>query len=87
MARVMLNSKKLSKRLWAEAINIACYIINRVFLRSGTSKTPYEIWKCKNPNVSYFHVFGCVCYILRDRENIGKFDTKSDVGVSWLLHY
>ncbi|XP_062119125.1 uncharacterized protein LOC133832859 [Humulus lupulus] len=33
MARVMLNSKKLSKRLWAEAIFTACYTINRVFLR------------------------------------------------------
>ena len=47
MARVMLNSKKLSKRLWAEAIFTACYTINRVFLRPGTLKTPYEIWKGK----------------------------------------
>ena len=81
MARVMLNSKKLTKRLWAEAINTACYIINRVFLRPGTSKTSYEIWKGKKPSVAYFHVFGCVCYILRDRENLGKFDAKSDEDV------
>ena len=81
MARVLLNSKKLSKRLWAEAISTACYIINRVFLRPNTSKTPYEIWKGKRPNVSHFHVFGCVCYVLRDREHVGKFDAKSDVGV------
>ncbi|XP_062080702.1 uncharacterized protein LOC133785489 [Humulus lupulus] len=81
MARLMLNSKKLTKHLWAEAINTACYTINRVFLRPGTHKTPYEIWKCKKPNVSHFHVFGSACYILRDRDHIGKFDAKSDVGV------
>ena len=43
MARVMLNSKKLSKRLWAETLNTACYTINRVYLRPGTKKIPYEL--------------------------------------------
>ncbi|XP_039143973.1 uncharacterized protein LOC120281117 [Dioscorea cayenensis subsp. rotundata] len=37
MARVMLNSKKLSTRFWAEAINTACYIINRVYIRPSTN--------------------------------------------------
>ena len=41
----MLNSKKLSTRLWAKAVNTSCYTINRVFLRQGTNKTSYEIWK------------------------------------------
>ena len=26
----------------------------------------------------YFRVFGSKCYILRDREQLGKFDTRSD---------
>jgi hypothetical protein len=26
-------------------------------------------------------VFGSTCYILSDRENLGKFDAKSDVGI------
>ena len=66
MARVMLNSKKLSTRLWVEAVSTSCYTINRVFLRQGTNKTSYEIWKGKKPNLSHFHVFGCTCYILND---------------------
>ena len=36
MARVILNSKKLSERLWAEVINTACHNINRVYLHPGT---------------------------------------------------
>jgi len=81
MARVMLNAKKLTLRLWAEAVSTACYTINRVYLRQGTNKTSYEIWKGKVPNLKYFHVFGCVCYILNDRDHLGKFEAKSDEGV------
>ncbi|CAL8988995.1 unnamed protein product [Prunus brigantina] len=81
MARVMLNSKNLAKHFWAEAVNTACYISNRVFVRSGTKQTPYEIWKGKKPNVSYFKVFGSTCYVLRDREHLAKFDSKCDKGI------
>ena len=40
--------------------------------------TPYEIWKNRKPNLRYFHVFGSVCYVLRDREQRRKLDDKSD---------
>lgn len=41
----MLNFKKLTKSLWAEVVNIACYIINHAYLCLGTKKTFYELWK------------------------------------------
>jgi transposase InsO family protein len=44
MARVMIHSKRLAQHFWGEAVNIACHIINRVYLRLETNKTPYEIW-------------------------------------------
>ena len=50
-------------------------------MRVGTKSTPYELWKGKKPNVKYFRVFWSKCYILRDREQLGKFDTQSDKGV------
>ncbi|XP_062029072.1 uncharacterized protein LOC133745095 [Rosa rugosa] len=81
MARVMLHDASLSTNFWAEAISTACYTINRVFLRPGTDKTAYELWKGKKPNVGHFHAFGSICYILRDREHLGKFDVRSDEGV------
>ena len=82
MARVMLNSKKLSSRIYAEAINIACYTINRLYLRPSTNKTPHELRKCRKPNLSYFHVLGCTYYILNGQEQLGKFQPKSDHGTS-----
>ena len=31
--------------------------------------------------MKYFRVFGSKCYILNDRENLGKFDARSDEGI------
>jgi transposase InsO family protein len=81
MARVMIHSRNLAQHFWGEAINTACHIINKVYLRPETNKTPYEIWRGKKPKVKYFKTFGSKCYILRDRENLGKFDSKSDEGI------
>jgi len=81
MARVMIHSQNLAQHFWGEAINTACHIINRVYLRPETSRTPYEIWRGKKPTVKYFRTFGSICYSLRDRENLGKFDPKSDEGI------
>ena len=45
------------------------------------NKTSYELWKGKAPNISYFRVFGCKCYILNTKDYLGKFASKTDVGV------
>ena len=42
-------------------------------------KTPYELWKNKKPNISYFKVFESKCFILNTKDNLGKFDAKSSV--------
>ena len=81
MARTMLNESNLPKYFWAEAVNTSCYVLNRILLRPILKKTPYEIWKNKKPNISYFKVFGCKCFILNIKDNLGKFDAKSDVGI------
>ena len=47
-ARVMLHAKKIPYHFWAEAMNTACYILNRVTIRTGTSATLYELWKGRN---------------------------------------
>ena len=78
MARIMLNEFSLPKYFWAEATNNSCYVINRVVIRNKLNKTPYELWKSRKPNISYFKVFGCKCFILNTKDNLGKFDAKSD---------
>ena len=74
MARGMLNNKSMAKSFWGEAVNIACHTLNRVYFRLDTEKIPYELWRGKKPVVKILH-------ILRDCENLKKFDTKSDKGI------
>ena len=76
----MLHNKKLPKSFWGEAVNTACHTLNRVYFRINSKKTPYELWRGKKPIVKYFRIFGSDCYILCDRENLEKFDAKSDKG-------
>ncbi|KAK9114554.1 hypothetical protein Syun_021351 [Stephania yunnanensis] len=79
MCRTMLNEYNIAKHFWAEAINTACYVINKVNVRKQVKKTPYELWKGRKPNISYFKVFGCTCYVLNDKDQLDKFDPKSKV--------
>ena len=81
MARTILHNKDVARNLWGESINTVCYTVNRVYFRPGTKKTPYELWKGRKPNVKYFRFFGSTCFILKDGENVGKFDFRSDEGI------
>ena len=56
-------------------------MINRVYFRPGTKKTHYELWKGRKPKVKYFKIFGSTCFILKDRENVGKFDSQTNEGI------
>ncbi|XP_073153705.1 uncharacterized protein [Henckelia pumila] len=78
MARVMMKSKNISKRFWAKSLNTTCHISSHVYLRNGSTMTSFEILMGKRPNLNYFHVFGCVCYVLNNRNHIEKFDSKID---------
>ena len=49
-----------------------------MLIKGGKNITPYEILNNRKPNLKYFHIFGCICYILNDRDALGKFDSKSD---------
>jgi len=81
LARVMLHVKHLPYHFWAEAMNTACHVHNRVTLRAGTTTTLYELWKERKPTVKYFHVFDSKCYILANRDYRRKMDPKSDEGI------
>ncbi|GKE59804.1 retrovirus-related pol polyprotein from transposon TNT 1-94 [Tanacetum coccineum] len=35
----------------------------------------------KKPDLSFFHVFGSLCYPTNDHEDLGKFDAKADIGI------
>jgi hypothetical protein len=53
------------------------YILNIAQLRVNHKKTPYDFWFGRQTTVKYFIFFGRKCYIKRDDDNLGKFDSRS----------
>ncbi|GKE91449.1 retrovirus-related pol polyprotein from transposon TNT 1-94, partial [Tanacetum coccineum] len=67
--------------LWAEAVAIACYTQNCSIVRLRHDKTSYELLHDKPPDLSFFNVFGALCYPTNDSENLGKLQPKADIGI------
>ncbi|GJU22070.1 putative ribonuclease H-like domain-containing protein [Tanacetum coccineum] len=84
-ARTMLADSLLPIQFWAEAVNTACYVLNRVLVTKPQMKTPYEILMGRSPNISFMRPFGCPLTILNTLDQLGKFDGKSEEG--YLLGY
>nr|GFA34527.1 retrovirus-related Pol polyprotein from transposon TNT 1-94 [Tanacetum cinerariifolium] len=81
VARTMLTFANLPSFLWAEAIVTACFTQNRSIIHKRFDKTPYELINKRKPNIKYFRLFGCRCYLLNDYEDVGKLKAKGDIGV------
>ncbi|KAJ9566810.1 hypothetical protein OSB04_002776 [Centaurea solstitialis] len=80
-ARSMLSEANLATQFWAEAVNTACYTQNRSLIVKRFRRTAYELFRNRKPSIKHLHIFGCVCYILNNKDNLGKFDSKSDDGI------
>nr|GFC34096.1 retrovirus-related Pol polyprotein from transposon TNT 1-94 [Tanacetum cinerariifolium] len=80
-ARTMLTFANPPSFLWAEAIATACFTQNRSIIHKRFDKTPYELINKRKPNIKFFRVFGCRCYLLNDHEDVGKLKAKGDIGV------
>ncbi|GJY05168.1 retrovirus-related pol polyprotein from transposon TNT 1-94 [Tanacetum coccineum] len=78
--RTMLVDSKLPTTFWAEAVNIAFYVQNRVLVVKPHNKTPYELFHGRTPTLSFMRPFGCPVTILNTIDHLGKFDGKADEG-------
>ncbi|GJU12194.1 retrovirus-related pol polyprotein from transposon TNT 1-94 [Tanacetum coccineum] len=62
--------------LWEEAVAIACP--TDIFHHD---KTPYELVHDKKPDLTFFRVFGALCYPTNDSEDLGKLQPMADIGI------
>ncbi|GMF42283.1 unnamed protein product [Phytophthora fragariaefolia] len=76
MARCMLYHEGISNKWWAESVNIAVWIINRI-PNSVNIKTPYEIVNKAKPQLKHLKVFGSLGYAHIPDEKRQKLDTKA----------
>ncbi|GJU37933.1 retrovirus-related pol polyprotein from transposon TNT 1-94 [Tanacetum coccineum] len=85
VARTMLEDSLLPTTFWAEAINTACYIQNRVLIIKPHNKIPYELLIGRSPNLNFMRPFGCPATILNTLYHLGKLEGKD--GERFLVGY
>lgn len=85
MARTMLKEHETLRKQWAEVMNIACYILNSIFLKPFLKITSYELMHGCVPKISHLSAFGCKCSIW-----IKEIWTNLSLGrlmvFSWVMH-
>ncbi|GJU18372.1 retrovirus-related pol polyprotein from transposon TNT 1-94 [Tanacetum coccineum] len=79
--RTMMIFLKAPMFLWAEAVATACYTQNRSLIHTRHNKIPYELVHEKKLDLTFFRVFGTLCYPTNDSEDLGKFQAKAEIGI------
>ncbi|GJU46817.1 retrovirus-related pol polyprotein from transposon TNT 1-94 [Tanacetum coccineum] len=77
-ARTMLSAAKVSLFFWVEAIATTCFTQNRSLVIPRHEKKPYHIINGRKLSVKFFYIFGSLCYIVKDGENLDKIKEKGD---------
>ncbi|GJZ97991.1 retrovirus-related pol polyprotein from transposon TNT 1-94 [Tanacetum coccineum] len=72
--QVRLNATVRNVRTEHLASNICCP-------HSSTERRCRKLMQDKNPDLSFFHVFGALCYPTNDNDDLGKLDAKADIGI------
>ena len=66
MNRTLVEMARTPRKYWAEAVNTACFLSSRIFLRAFMHKTSYELRFGRQPRVDHLRVFGCRCFVLKE---------------------
>ena len=78
LVRSMLAHKHVNKRFWAEALDNAVYVRNRVTSRAlPKNTTPHHLWAGKKPDVSHLRVFGSKCWYTLPAKQLHKLDARA----------
>nr|GFC51962.1 ribonuclease H-like domain-containing protein [Tanacetum cinerariifolium] len=69
---------------WAEAVNTACYVQNRVLVTKPHNKTLYELLQGRLPSIGFMRPFGCPVTILNTLDPLSKFQGKETLHVKFM---
>ncbi|GJX45793.1 putative ribonuclease H-like domain-containing protein [Tanacetum coccineum] len=87
-ARTMLADSKLPTTFWAEAVNTACYVQNRVLVIKPHNKTPYELFLGYSTNSKAFRVFNSRTRIVKENMYVQFSENTPNIaksGPDWLF--
>jgi hypothetical protein len=71
----MMSLTDLPLSFWGYALETAAFTLNRAPSES-VEMTPYELWFCKKPKLSFLNVWGCDAYVKRLQPD--KLEPKAD---------
>nr|GFC63632.1 putative ribonuclease H-like domain-containing protein [Tanacetum cinerariifolium] len=80
-AQTMMIFSKALMFLWAEAVATACYTQKRSLIHTRHHKTSYELVHNKKPDLTFFKVFGALCYLTNDNKDLGNLQPTADIGI------
>lgn len=81
MARCLLHDKDLPKKFWAEAVNTAVFLLNRLPTKALQQKTPFEAWYGYKPELFNLKIFGCLCFSYIPHIKRDELDKKAEPGI------
>ncbi|GJW77383.1 ribonuclease H-like domain-containing protein [Tanacetum coccineum] len=87
-ARTILADSKLPTTFWAEVVNTACYVQNRVLVIKPHNKTPYELFLGYSTNSKSFRVFNSRTRIVEENMHVQFSENTSNITGSrpnWLF--
>nr|GEW96646.1 retrovirus-related Pol polyprotein from transposon TNT 1-94 [Tanacetum cinerariifolium] len=85
-AKTMLADSLLPIPFWAEGVNTACYVQNRVLVTKPHNKTPYELLIGRVPIISFMRPFGCPFTILNTLDHLVSAGNRTNGNASSKIH-
>ncbi|GJU92558.1 putative ribonuclease H-like domain-containing protein [Tanacetum coccineum] len=80
-ARTMMIFSNASMFLWAKVVATACYTQNRSLIHTRHCKTPYELVHDKKLDLTFFRVFGALCYLTNNNKDLGKLQPTANIRI------
>ena len=84
MARSLRSEAGLGKEIWAEAVNTAVYIINRIPTSSLRGDTPHHALFGDHAMLDHMRVFGCRVFVQVPKKQRKKLDDRAWRGLAGL---
>ncbi len=77
--RTLLHQSGLPQFLWAEAVCLATYLINRQPTKHLRNISPYKVWTEHPPDLSNLHIFRAKGQVLVEGRHLSKFEKHTTI--------
>ena len=77
----MLDESGTPDTFLGEVPHTTVKIMKKAHVRVNSDRTSYELWYGNIPTVKHFRVFRRKCFINKNDEKLGKFESRADEGI------